>query len=43
MEEMRCAYSNLVVKPAGRDCFRTLAAVAVADIKCVVRKNCLQM
>ena len=37
------AYSNLVIKPAGRDGFRILAAVALADIKCVVRKNGLKM
>jgi len=39
MEETRSAYSNLVIKPAGRDCFRILASVAVAGIKCVVRKK----
>jgi len=37
------AYRNLVIKPAGRDRFRILAAVALADIKCVVRKNGLKM
>jgi hypothetical protein len=37
------AYSNLVIKPAGRDGFRILAAVALTDIKCVVRKNGLKM
>jgi len=39
MEETRNAYSNLVIKPAGRDHFRILAAVAVADIKCIGRKK----
>ena len=39
MEETRSAYSNLVIKPAGRDRFRILAAVAVADIKCIGRKK----
>jgi len=39
MEETRSAYSNLVIKRAGRDRFRILAAVAVADIKCIGRKK----
>ena len=39
MKETRSAYSNLVIKPAGRDRFRILAAVAVADIKCIGRKK----
>jgi hypothetical protein len=43
MEETRCAYSNLLIKLAGRDNFRTLAVVAVAGIKCAVKKKCLQM
>ena len=37
IEETRSAYSNLVIKPAERDRFRILAAVAVADIKCIGR------
>jgi len=35
-------YSNLVIKPAGRDCFGILAAVAVDD-KCVVKSKSLKM
>jgi len=37
------AYSNLVIKRAGRDGFRILAAVALPDNKCVVWKNGLKM
>ena len=43
MEETRSAYNNSVIKPAVRDRFRTLASVAVAGIKCVVRNKGLKM
>ena len=39
MEETRSAYSNLVKNVQRGDRFRTLAAVAVAGIKCVVWKK----
>ena len=42
-EETRSAYSNSVIKPAGRDRFTILASVAVAGIKCVIRNKGLKM